>query len=805
MVQDQSFLHVFRGFVGLLESYPSPPNPTIEFCKNGGTWENGRCICTDQWKGLRCTIVNFCEKSKTDGFNFERIAVGKYGPSKEKCEHNTANEGYPKATRLCKIEGYEIKLEGPEPINCSTNLKTLENQILNNPEDLINISRDAQLLTSDAEQLKAGDIASATKVVAEIFNISRNASSKAKETAVTTVSQLLDAKNEYFEQAATDGNNFNTLIKEIESYTLSLNTGIVKPNIAIQPGDFTNTGTGPSSVLFSVKKGHSNSLNDELTSITDGKNNLTLNQQNDLEILLTTQNKNITKYGFVVYQNSKFFQSKTFKSNFDFSQKIVASKTEGTDKDKQGTEEDKNVSVTMIFSPQYSHINVQLRSYACVFWNLSNNDWDTHGCEKTEIKGDFLGCRCNHTTNFAVLMSFQKNYEYPESLNILSQVGCALSITGLALTIVFQLATRRVRKTSVTLVLVNLCASMLIFNLLFVFGIENTNKNLNTNTSDDNKNEILHSDRVNISNPQCTAIAALLHYFLLVTFTWTGLSSAQLYYLLIWTMKPLPRHFILFICLIGWGVPAIVVGMTVGIIYSQNPTGWELDYRQEEICWLGFQDNTNFIKSTMLWSFYVPVTIILISNIIIFIIITVKVLWKNNQNLTSTKKVSSMKKILSTLSIAVVFGITWILAYFMLIDNKNTNLIFSYTFCLFNTTQGLQIFIFYTVKTKIFQREASKVLKSLSSAAGRMKPSVSQVRLRLRMYNLLRSFPALNERFRLLEPSDFTEELSVSEIQFALPTISHSVRKAGTLPLTQPRSTPVPGLPLLRMRSVLAR
>lgn len=116
---------------------------------------------------------------------------------------------------------------------------------------------------------------------------------------------------------------------------------------------------------------------------------------------------------------------------------------------------------------------------------------------------------------------------------------------------------RKVRKTSITWVLVSLCTSMLIFNLLFVSGIENPNKNSETSgsvsTVDSNNNEIPRQDIVFSSNPTCTVFAALLHYFLLGTFMWTGLSAAQLYFLLIRTMKPLPPRFILFISLIGWG------------------------------------------------------------------------------------------------------------------------------------------------------------------------------------------------------------------------------------------------------------
>lgn len=116
---------------------------------------------------------------------------------------------------------------------------------------------------------------------------------------------------------------------------------------------------------------------------------------------------------------------------------------------------------------------------------------------------------------------------------------------------------RKIRKTSVTWVLVSLCTSMLIFNLLFVFGIENSNKNLvisdaDITTNPDN-NEIPARDTVDTPNPSCTAVAAFLHYFLLVTFTWNGLSATQLYFLLIRTMKPLPPHFIVIISLVGWG------------------------------------------------------------------------------------------------------------------------------------------------------------------------------------------------------------------------------------------------------------
>nr|XP_036854566.1 adhesion G-protein coupled receptor G7 [Manis javanica] len=993
----RAIIRIQRGTFTVEASVP------IEFCRNGGTWENGRCTCPEEWKGLRCTITNFCENSTFEDFTFARIPVGRYGTSLQTCDEITPNAGRPKATRLCNITTYgEIVLEKVTIGNCNENLETLEKQIVNISKESNNISAEAQILTSDANRLTPDNLTSATRVAGQIFNASRYASTEAKRVAVTTVSQLLDASDDVFQRAAAadNTNSFATLVEQMEDYSLSLgNESVVSPNLAVKSVNFSSKDTvGSTDVLFTVTKGSSDSFVSSSISVNINNKVLEPNEQTELQILLSSEG-NSQACGFVVYQNNKLFQSKTFKAKSNFTQKIISSSTKkierapstvkmvfspkynqqefqlhsyacvywnfykkdwdtygcqkvsSTDKflncscnhttnfavlmsfrktykypesldimsnvgcalsitglaltivfqivtrrisrllccyvlcrlveqmedyslslgnesvvspnlavksvnfsskDTVGSTDvlftvtkgssDSFVSssisvninnkvlepneqtelqillssegnsqacgfvvyqnnklfqsktfkaksnftqkiissstkkierapstVKMVFSPKYNQQEFQLHSYACVYWNFYKKDWDTYGCQKVSSTDKFLNCSCNHTTNFAVLMSFRKTYKYPESLDIMSNVGCALSITGLALTIVFQIVTRKGRKTSVTWVLVSLCMSMLIFNLFFVFGIENSNKNLKTSDTsiNDNKNEVPAQDIIVYSNPTCTVIAALMHYFLLATFTWSGLNAAQLYFLLIRTMKPLPQRFTLFISLIGWGVPAVVVALTVGIIYSLNGNDlqWEFEYRQEEICWLAISTSNGFITVPFLWSFLVPVTIILISNVVIFIIITVKVLWKNNQNLTSTKKISSLKKILSTLSIAVVSGITWVLAYLMLIENENVRIIFSYMFCLFNTTQGLQIFILYTVRTKIFQSEASKVLNLLSSSTSRVKslPSVISMRLSDRMYNLLSSSPTLREYFRLLDPSVVTEETTLSE------------------------------------------
>lgn len=53
----------------------------------------------------------------------------------------------------------------------------------------------------------------------------------------------------------------------------------------------------------------------------------------------------------------------------------------------------------------------------------------------------------------------------------------------------------------------------------------------------------------------CTAIAALLHFFLLATFTWMGLEAIHMYIALVKVFNTYIRRYLLKFCIIGWGKP----------------------------------------------------------------------------------------------------------------------------------------------------------------------------------------------------------------------------------------------------------
>ncbi|XP_068273419.1 adhesion G-protein coupled receptor G7 [Nyctibius grandis] len=732
------------------------------FCLNGGVCQDGACVCPEEWVGSLCELVNFCEASTCTvnisesiikNLTFERIIVGKYGNSKEKCAPDTVNGNSSIAIRMCSREGRTPTLEPPKILNCNENLDSLASQAETADSSNVSaIASNTQILTSMPAQLTTQNISAAANIAVQILkkaNVSEDF--QASLAVMATVSQLLDANETQF--------NHNNLVNVTTSLTktmeeFSLTGNISQPNIAIQSAPLK---LSSSTILFSAQRdtalGYYQSTKLEIQENVPG---LIGDLSTEVQILLNIINNSSSdngRVGFVLYQNNKLFQSRIYQSRSSFSKQIVSGNIDGG----------RTSGIEIAFSPKYDTSELQLRDHACVFWDYAVNDWSTAGCAKG--RDQFLRCRCNHTTNFAVLMAFQTKYKYAKPLEYISYIGVGLSMAGLVITILFQILTRKTRKSSVTWMLVSLCFSMLIFNIIFISGIENQNaRNHSSDTSsyyqhylpyDTASNTLLTSDTVDPPpDSWCTAVAALLHYFLLATFMWTALNSAQLYLLLLRAMKPLPGHFLVTTSVIGWGIPAATVAVTLGATYRE---GKALNYRQEEFCWLAALDQKqNFsVQKPMLWSFLLPVALILLFNIIIFIKISVSVIWKKNKNLTRNKKDSFMKKMIGTISVVVMLGITWTIGYLMLISHEETSLVFSYLFCILNATQGLQICILYTFRSPIFKKKVAELFPVFR---------VTEVPLYLhsKTYYVSKSQPAKHSQETFRSTQTFSENISLS-------------------------------------------
>lgn len=92
--------------------------------------------------------------------------------------------------------------------------------------------------------------------------------------------------------------------------------------------------------------------------------------------------------------------------------------------------------------------------------------------------------------------------------------------------------TRKLRRDYPSKILMNLSTALLFLNLIFLLD-----------------GWIASFDIDGL----CIAVAVLLHFFLLATFTWMGLEAVHMYIALVKVFNTYIRRYILKFCIIGWG------------------------------------------------------------------------------------------------------------------------------------------------------------------------------------------------------------------------------------------------------------
>ena len=68
--------------------------------------------------------------------------------------------------------------------------------------------------------------------------------------------------------------------------------------------------------------------------------------------------------------------------------------------------------------------------------------WSKEGCFVDKVFDGNIRCHCNHLTNFALLMDVSQTHQNPLQLQIITWIGCGLSIIGLCLTLIARFALR---------------------------------------------------------------------------------------------------------------------------------------------------------------------------------------------------------------------------------------------------------------------------------------------------------------------------------------------------------------------------
>ncbi|XP_078361558.1 adhesion G protein-coupled receptor B2-like [Oculina patagonica] len=318
----------------------------------------------------------------------------------------------------------------------------------------------------------------------------------------------------------------------------------------------------------------------------------------------------------------------------------------------------------------------------CVFWRPGESAiWQTSGCRFIPSESDVnkTTCQCDHLTIFASLMDpygASVGEAHTKALEIISIVGCSISLLAVVVTIAVTLFFWRAVKSPRSKVLLNLCAAVAVSCILVI----------SEGSARDNK-------------VGCTILAALLHYFLLALFCWMLCEGVLHYFLIVKVFGGGAADKVKYFYIFGWGFPIIVVSISLGVTRADG-------YGSPEACWLD-------VSSGLIWAFIVPATVIILVNIVVFILVIRQMLGTRCvQNKTQIEKVKAGVK--ASAVILPLLGITWL---FGLLSFSSSTIVFKYIFAIANSLQGLMIFIFHCLLNKQI-KDAIKRRQGKSSTAG---------------------------------------------------------------------------------------
>ncbi|XP_015239548.1 PREDICTED: adhesion G protein-coupled receptor L3-like isoform X3 [Cyprinodon variegatus] len=335
----------------------------------------------------------------------------------------------------------------------------------------------------------------------------------------------------------------------------------------------------------------------------------------------------------------------------------------------------------------------------CSFWSYSKRSywgyWSTQDCRLLSTNRTHTTCSCTHLTNFAVLMAHVdvKNTDpiHDMLLDVITWVGILLSLVCLLISL-FTFCFFRGLQSDRNTIHKNLCISLFIAESLFLVGINRVDQPI-----------------------ACAVFAALLHFFFLAAFTWMFLEGVQLYIMLVEVFESehsRRRYFYL----VGYGVPALIVAVSAAVDYRS--------YGTDTVCWLRL--DTYFI-----WSFIGPATLIIMLNVIFLGIALYKMFHHTAILKPDSGCLDNIKSwVIGAIALLCLLGLTW--AFGLMYVNEST-VVMAYLFTIFNSLQGMFIFIFHCVLQKKVRKEYGKCLrthccsgKSVESSIGSVKGSASR-------------------------------------------------------------------------------
>ncbi|XP_068773624.1 adhesion G protein-coupled receptor B2 isoform X8 [Struthio camelus] len=354
---------------------------------------------------------------------------------------------------------------------------------------------------------------------------------------------------------------------------------------------------------------------------------------------------------------------------------------------------------------ELSHVVNGTSHPQCVAWDYSRTDaglgnWDTESCQTLETLPAHTKCQCSQLSTFAVLAQLPRDLAMDPSgtPSVPLMIGCAVSCLALLTLLVIYAAFWRFIKSERSIILLNFCISILASNVLILVG----------------QSQML-------SKGVCTMTAAFLHFFFLSSFCWVLTEAWQSYLAVIGRIRTrLVRK--RFLCL-GWGLPALVVAVSVGFTRTKG-------YGTASYCWLS-------LEGGLLYAFVGPAAVIVLVNMLVGIIVFNKLMSRDGISdkskkqragsepppcgslllkctkcgvvssaaMTSATASNAMASLWSSCVVLPLLALTWMSAVLAMTDRRS--ILFQVLFAIFNSVQG---FVIITVHG-FLRREVQDVVK----------------------------------------------------------------------------------------------
>ncbi|KAJ4920265.1 hypothetical protein JOQ06_000045, partial [Pogonophryne albipinna] len=340
----------------------------------------------------------------------------------------------------------------------------------------------------------------------------------------------------------------------------------------------------------------------------------------------------------------------------------------------------------------------------CMFWDFSMNSgvggWSPDGCRvSADSTSNRTVCLCDHLTHSHPHGAFRDisgaaAFTDPQNnriLTFITYIGCGISAIFSAATLLTYVAFEKLRRDYPSKILMNLSTSLLFLNLVFLL---------------DGWLASLQPDWL------CLCVAVFLHYFLLTTFTWMGLESIHMYIALVKVFNTYIRRYILKFCIVGW---VAVDKDSYGVReYGRGDSG-----ESSKFC---------FIKNSVV--FYTTCVGVLLSGVSSergdvhrgddADLRTQRQEEQphterggkqthnnNNKRNNRTLREEVLRNLRSVVSLTFLLGMTWSFALFAW---GPVYLAFTYLFSIFNSLQGLFIFIFHCALKENVQKQWRRFL-----------------------------------------------------------------------------------------------